>query len=482
MVFSSTTFVFFFLPVTLIGYFICRNIRVKNIWLLLASLFFYFWGGPTFLPILVFCICFNYFGGILISGARSKGNVIAEKTTFVLVIIGNIANLCYWKYTGFFLNTINEWLHTTIQVPSITLPIGISFFTFQGMSYVIDLYRKRVPVQKNITNIALYISMFPQLIAGPIVRYESIAEQINQRKCTVEEFSSGIRLFVVGLSKKLIIANSVASIADKIFGLPANENMISVSWLGVVCYTFQLYFDFSGYSDMAIGLGRMFGFIFPANFNYPYISRSISEFWRRWHISLSSWFRDYVYIPLGGSRTGNVYLNLLCVFFLTGLWHGASWNFVFWGLIFAVCTITERWIKRHVKPDHFKAMPGIAGILLNVAGWAYTMFVWMMSMVLFRADTLQNAGSYYLSLFGINKLKNVGFTLSYYINRYELFVLIAAAFFSFPVAKNIYSLLKKKLPQIGFTILLNIGTLILFVVNTMYILTETYNPFIYFRF
>ena len=337
-------------------------------------------------------------------------------------------------------------------------------------------------MQKNITNIALYISMFPQLIAGPIVRYESIAEQINQRKCTVEEFSSGIRLFVVGLSKKLIIANSVASIADKIFGLPANENMISVSWLGVVCYTFQLYFDFSGYSDMAIGLGRMFGFIFPANFNYPYISRSISEFWRRWHISLSSWFRDYVYIPLGGSRTGNVYLNLLCVFFLTGLWHGASWNFVFWGLIFAVCTITERWIKRHVKPDHFKAMPGIAGILLNVAGWAYTMFVWMMSMVLFRADTLQNAGSYYLSLFGINKLKNVGFTISYYINRYELFVLIAAAFFSFPVAKNIYSLLKKKLPQIGFTILLNIGTLILFVVNTMYILTETYNPFIYFRF
>lgn len=235
---------------------------------------------------------------------------------------------------------------------------------------------------------------------------------------------------MVGLSKKLIIANSVASVADKIFGLPANQNMVSVSWLGVVCYTFQLYYDFSGYSDMAIGLGRMFGFKFPENFNYPYISRSVSEFWRRWHISLSSWFRDYVYIPLGGSRTGNVYLNLLCVFFLTGLWHGASWNFVLWGLIFAVCTITERWVKKHVKLNRIKDEPSGKntiinnGILLSVAGWAYTMFVWMMSMVLFRADTLQNAGSYYLSLFGINKLQNVGFTLSYYINRYELFVLI----------------------------------------------------------
>ena len=488
MVFSSTTFVFFFLPITLIGYFICRNIQVKNIWLLSVSLFFYFWGGPAFLPILVFCICFNYLGGLLISGARCKGNNLAAKIFFVLVIVGNIANLCYWKYTGFILNSINTWYNAKIQVPSITLPIGISFFTFQGMSYVIDLYRKKVPVQKNLINIALYISMFPQLIAGPIVRYESISGQIDRRRCTVEEFSSGIRLFVVGLSKKLIIANSVASVADKIFGLPANQNMVSVSWLGVVCYTFQLYYDFSGYSDMAIGLGRMFGFKFPENFNYPYISRSVSEFWRRWHISLSSWFRDYVYIPLGGSRTGNVYLNLLCVFFLTGLWHGASWNFVLWGLIFAVCTIIERWVKKHVELNRIKDEPSGKntyinnGLLLSVAGWVYTMFVWMMSMVLFRADTLQNAGSYYLSLFGLNKLQNVGFTLSYYLNRYELFVLIAAAFFSFPVAKNIYGLLKKKLPLVGFTVLLNAGTVVLFVVNTMYILTETYNPFIYFRF
>ena len=482
MVFSSTTFVFFFLPITLAGYYLCRSIRAKNIWLLAASLFFYFWGGPAFLPIFLICICFNYFGGLIISRMQSRENETAAKIVFIFVLAGNILNLCYWKYTGFIINTINTWLHTKIQVPSIVLPIGISFFTFQGMSYVIDLYRKKVPVQKKLINIALYIAMFPQLIAGPIVRYESIVKQIVCRKCTVEDFASGIRLFVIGLSKKLIIANSVAVIADKIFGLPANENMVSVSWLGVVCYTFQLYFDFSGYSDMAIGLGRMFGFQFSANFNYPYISRSVSEFWKRWHISLSSWFRDYVYIPLGGSRTGNVYFNLLCVFFLTGLWHGASWNFVLWGLLFAVFTILERFIKRHSIADHKNNMVSVQGALLSVAGWAYIMFIWIMSMVLFRADNLHDAGSYYLSLFGVNKLHNVAFSMSYYIHSYEIFILAVATFFSFPIARNIYSFLKSKLPQNGFTVLINLATLLLFAVDVLYILTETYNPFIYFRF
>lgn len=416
------------------------------------------------------------------NNSSDNANAISTKAIFIFIMIGNIANLCYWKYTGFFLNTVNSWFNTEIQVPSIVLPIGISFFTFQGMSYVIDLYRKKVPVQKSIINIALYISMFPQLIAGPIVRYESIAEQIGNRKSTVDEFSSGIRLFVIGLSKKLIIANSVAAVADKIFGLPATENMVSVSWLGVVCYTFQLYYDFSGYSDMAIGLGRMFGFHFPENFNYPYISWSVSEFWRRWHISLSSWFRDYVYIPLGGSRTGNVYFNLLCVFFLTGLWHGASWNFVLWGLLFAVFTILERFIRRHHGSSVKTSPPRLPSVLLSIAGWVYTMFIWIMSMVLFRADNLQEAGSYYLSLFGLNKLQNVGFTFAYYVHRYELFILILAAFFSFPIARNAMKLLKKRASENLYTILVNVGTLILFAINVLYILTETYNPFIYFRF
>ena len=316
MVFSSTLFVFFFLPITLLGYYLIKE-SYRNYWLLFVSLVFFGWSQPNYLWIIVLNIVINYVCAMLISQMPQ-----IRKYIVVTAVLVNIAILFYFKYFNFTIETINNLANCNISIKDIVLPIGISFFTFQGMSYVIDVYRGDVPVQKNIFKVGLYIVLFPQLIAGPIVRYRDIAYEIDHRKNTLEDFCSGIERFIIGLGKKAIIANTMAATADAIWNADITKNTWIIAWLGSIAYTLQIYFDFSGYSDMAIGLGRMFGFHFNENFNLPYISKNITEFWRRWHISLSSWFRDYVYIPLGGNRK-HVYLNLAIVFLLTGIWHGA---------------------------------------------------------------------------------------------------------------------------------------------------------------
>ncbi|MDD6812386.1 MAG: MBOAT family protein [Lachnospiraceae bacterium] len=473
MVFSSTIFIFFFLPLVLAGYFLAPSIKVKNVWLLLASLFFYFFGGSVFFPIIIYSIVLNYAGGRVIGYLQITGKEKAQKFFFVLTVGLNLLNLGYWKYAKFFMQIVNDITGLKLAIPDIILPIGISFFTFQGMSYVIDVYRKDAQVQKNILKIGLYISLFPQLIAGPIVRYADIEKQLNDRKHSVDEFAAGIRVFTVGLAKKAIIANSTAITADAVFGMHPYQNTPAVAWLGLFTYTLQLYFDFSGYSDMAIGLGRMFGFRFPKNFDYPFISCSATELWRRWHISLSTWFRDYVYIPLGGSRKGNVYFHLMCVFVLTGLWHGAAWNYVLWGFYWAVIIVIERFVTRQLQ---FKPM------VPKFFKWCYAMFLWMMSMVIFRTETLQSSFQYFQSLFGLAPLQNVGFSLDYYINKYEIFIIILGTAAMLPAGKKCYESLKVKMPETGFILLENVATLLLFGVSILYVVTGTYNPFIYFQF
>ncbi len=472
MVFSSTIFIFFFLPAALAGYYLLP-MKAKNTWLLLASLLFYAWGGYCFLPIIIYSVILNYAGGVFIDYLRQKKKDKIGSIAFGTVIALNLLNLCYWKYTGFLLHAVQNLTGADFTIPEILLPIGISFFTFQGMSYVIDMYRGEVPVQKSILRLGLYIALFPQLISGPIVRYAEIEKQLSAREHHVNDFAKGIRIFTVGLAKKAIIANSVALTADGIFNVPSSQNTPAIAWLGLICYTFQLYFDFSGYSDMAVGIGRMFGFRFPGNFNYPFISRSVTEFWRRWHISLSSWFRDYVYIPLGGSRKGNIYLNLFCVFVLTGIWHGASWNFVLWGIYFGVIVVAERFVGRHMKINI--QVPKALSVI-------YTMFLWMMSMVLFRAETLGESLAYYKSLFGVLKLHKVGYKLTWYLGKYEMFILLIAFLAMLPLGKRVGLWIKGKLSETAFTAVSNIFTLVLLGISIIYVVTGTYNPFIYFQF
>lgn len=354
MVFSSIIFVIWFLPLFLICYFGVpylipnkNKIVIYNGVLLVASLIFYAWDTPKFLFVMLFSILMNYCFGMFIDKTLSERG---RKFELFLGVSFNLLLLGYFKYSNFFIGTLNQVLESNIPNINVVLPIGISFFTFQGLSYVIDVYRKTVKVQKNPLKVALYISMFPQLVAGPIVRYDTICKQINDRRISYDNLVIGLRRFIYGLAKKVLIANILGETADKIFSteyFSITHMPMSVAWLGAICYTMQIYFDFSGYSDMAIGLGKILGFDFLENFNYPYISKSITEFWRRWHISLSSFFRDYVYIPMGGNRKGNVYLHLAIVFLLTGLWHGASWTFVLWGAYHGALILLERKMKNN---------------------------------------------------------------------------------------------------------------------------------------
>lgn len=472
MVFSSNIFLFFFLPVTLTGYFLLRSVKSRNIWLFIMSCVFYIFGGVAFFPIIIYSILLNYAGGCLLHAARTAGKETLCKWIFRCVVALNLLNFGYWKYTGFFLQVVNDVTGWQLIIPEIILPIGISFFTFQGMSYVIDLYRGDATVQKNVLRLGLYIALFPQLIAGPIVRYSDIERQLSDRKHSIDDMASGIRLFVAGLTKKAVIANSVAVTADAVFEVHPYQNEPAVAWLGLLVYTIQLYFDFSGYSDMAVGLGKMFGFHFPKNFNYPFISCSGTELWRRWHISLSSWFRDYVYIPLGGSRRGNVYLNLLIVFVLTGFWHGAAWNYVLWGLYWGVIVIVERFAACHIGKVRIP----------KIFSWIITMFLWLMSMVIFRTGTLRECGQYFLSMFGMAEVRDAGFSLSYYIDKYILFIIVLGIVAMMPVGKQCYVILKEKMPETGFLVLENAATLILLGISVLYVVTGTYNPFIYFQF
>lgn len=380
----------------------------------------------------------------------------------------------YYKYAVFLITNLNEFFRTGFNIPNIVLPIGISFFTFQSMSYVIDVYRREIPAQKNPLSLALYVSLFPQLIAGPIVRYVDIRTQITDRRVDLELFASGVQRFIIGLAKKVLIANVLGETADKIFALQYGQISVSSAWLGAVCYTMQIYFDFSGYSDMAIGLGRMFGFEFLENFNLPYISKSITEFWRRWHISLSTWFRDYVYIPLGGNRKGNVYLHLFIVFVLTGLWHGAAWNFLFWGLWHGMFLIIER-------PFKIRKININAPVFLK---WGYTMLVVILGWVLFRAESLTRAYQYALTMFGIVEYGFIPFDTTYYLDHRTLAVLFAAVVVSSSMPERLRGALAQKFGAENNLCLIakNTAMIALLAVSVIFIVNSSYNPFIYFRF
>lgn len=393
MVFSTIIFLCAFLPITIIGYYLMPS-KVKNYFLLLMSLFFYAWGEPKFVWIMIASILLNYGLGMWISGCRGNHRARLKKTAVILAVVLNIGILFVFKYMTFTMQTIQR-LFSDFPVIAVSLPIGISFYTFQGLSYVIDVYRGE-KVQRNPFHLALYISMFPQLIAGPIVRYKDVSGSLTRRVHSPECFAEGVQRFVIGLSKKAIFANMTGELANSIMTGDFSVMSMQVAWLGAFAYTLQIYFDFSGYSDMAIGLGKIFGFDFSENFNYPYISRSIREFWRRWHISLSGWFRDYLYIPLGGNRRGNVYLNLAIVFLATGIWHGAAWGFLLWGIWHGAFILLERylaskgWIGQKMTP------------VKSVLGWIYTMLVVVLGWVLFGLVDLDLFTEYIAVMFGGN--------------------------------------------------------------------------------
>ncbi|MCM3701157.1 MBOAT family protein [Paenibacillus macerans] len=472
MVFSSSIFLFCFLPLVLIGYFLLK-IEYRNAFLLLASLFFYAWGEPKFVFVIILSILINYIFGLLINLCRSKFNITICRLTMIIGVLANCGLLFYFKYFDFFISSLNSVTGLSFELQHIVLPIGISFFTFQGLSYVIDVYLQKVNVQKNLLKFALFKSFFPQLIAGPIVRYVDVDEQIDNRVTTVDDFAYGVRRFVIGLGKKVIIANTLGQVADNIFNLPYYQNSMSTAWVGAICYTLQIYFDFSGYSDMAIGLARMFGFKFKENFDFPYVSKSVTEFWRRWHISLSSWFRDYLYIPLGGNRKGNVYFNLLIVFLVTGLWHGAAWNFVIWGLWHGIFLIIERVLKR----------TNIKIKIPKILTWIYTMLIVVVGWVLFRASDLSYAINYLKIMFGITHPYDVGFTVWYYLDPMVITMIIIACIASLPISKYVRENVGAYEDHNGFSLLFqNAYVAILLVICIMFIATSTYNPFIYFRF
>ncbi len=471
MLFSSTTFLYFFLPAVILGYYIFKKSRkIQNVFLLLSSLLFYAWGEPKFVLVMLLSIITNWLIGIGIGKTKSKSNW--NEILLATAIVFNLSILFVFKYLTFTGNLIRSMLSASFFVPVIGLPIGISFFTFQALSYVIDVYRQKTEVQRNILYVGLYISFFPQLIAGPIVRYETIAEEIMYRKETLQDFSEGFRRFVVGLSKKVLLANSLAILADYVFKTVQEGSPISVAlgWLGAIAYALQIFFDFSGYSDMAIGLGRMFGFHFPENFNYPYIAKTISEFWRRWHISLSSWFRDYVYIPLGGNRVSKArnILNLFIVWFLTGLWHGANFTFIIWGLMFFVLITIEKLTGLENK-NHS---------LLNVIKRVFTLMFLLIGWVIFRAGSLPESWNYLKTMFGVQGTPFVDrMFLGYFLQN--LPVLMIGIVLSTPSFK----LINEKLAHYKwFGILRGAGVILLFILSTASIVSNSYNPFIYFNF
>lgn len=472
MIFTSPSFLFLFLPIVILLYYVSTS-RVKNLTIFLCSLFFYSWGEGIYVLLMLFSIGGNYVFGLYIGGNQRK----KIKNYFLsFAILFNLGILFYYKYAGFFVGMLNDIFDFEVNSSPVHLPLGISFFTFQSISYIVDVYRGEVEPQKKLINLGLYISLFPQLIAGPIVRYSDINLQLKERKHSFKKFSEGVYRFSIGLFKKVIIANPLGYVADQIFELGADELSMPISWIGILCYTFQIYFDFSGYSDMAIGLGRMFGFKLEENFNHPYISKSIQEFWRRWHISLSTWFRDYLYIPMGGNRVSKkrLYINLFTVFFLTGLWHGASWNFIVWGLFHGVFISLERIavIKKFL-------------IKYRYISHVYTLFVVIISWVFFRSPTLPSSLRYIKSMFNVSNFSLDIFELRSLISNEMIIVIILAILLSLPLRNKIEAYLSKiqvkgKIKPIYVYRFAFIFISLLFVFSK--IASSAYNPFIYFRF
>ena len=471
MVFSSISFLIYFLPISL-GLYYLAPARHKNTVLLVESLFFYAWGEPVYILLMVFSILFNYSFGILLDSSnqpRKKGILIAN-------ITGNLALLGFYKYADFAIGNLNNIMHLNLPLLDIPLPIGISFYTFHAMSYIIDLYRGKVQAQKNIILFGTYIAMFPPLVAGPIIRFESVQLQLRQREVTMDKFASGVKCFVIGMAKKVLLANNIGILWSSIAAahLSNGELPVLTAWLGAIAFTMQIYFDFSGYSDMAIGLGRMLGFEFMMNFNYPYRSKSITEFWRRWHISLSTWFKEYVYIPLGGNKKGLVrqLANIFVVWMLTGLWHGASWNFVAWGVYFAILLVLE-------KTFLLNLLNRLPAFVCHV----YAMFFVIISWVIFSNDDLSVGFQYIQNMFGIHSSGLYDKHSLYYLTNY-LPLLLVLCICSTPIPCHLASKAKDKFVENKGIVLLieNIGTLVLFFASLAYVVSSTYNPFLYFRF
>ncbi len=485
MAFSSIAFLFLFLPFTLTIYFLVGK-RFRNIFLLAANLVFYAWGEGTYILVLLVCIVGNYCFGALIEKNEARGERGASfdrsKLYLIVAIVFNLGLMAYFKYLNFIVQNINEVLAAAsikpVTMGHVHLPLGISFFIFQSLSYVVDVYRRDVKATYSLIDFAVYKSLFPQLIAGPIIRYRDVAGQVVNRIVSVEKFSAGINRFIIGLGKKVLVANTVAVAADQIFLIPIDQLRPSVAWLGVVCYTIQIYFDFSGYSDMAIGLGKMFGFDFLENFNHPYISRSIQEFWRRWHISLSTWFRDYLYIPLGGNRCGpnRTWVNLMVVFFLCGLWHGASWTFVVWGLWHGLFLVLERTrFGRYLRSSWAPV------------GHAYTLLVVIVGWVFFRCNTIGDAFGFIGVMFGFYEKGFTVFRNAMFTNWEFLLALCAGVVFSMPPPKfrEYIAVSSGPVAQVAgqvteIAVFLFLWAVFLF--STMALASGTYNPFIYFRF
>ena len=479
MVFSSLVFLTVFLPLTVILYYAIAPLWWKNCLLVISSLIFYAWGEPKYVFLMFASIVVNYSFGLLLHRSRRQP---LRRALLTLAVLFNLGLLLYFKYLGFLGKILTLILSRQITLRELALPIGISFFTFQGLSYVIDVFREKPEeeaswvVQRNFIDLALYISMFPQLIAGPIVRYHDVQPYLRGRTHSAAQFARGIELFIWGLSKKVLIANLLGQTVDRI--MIENVTMINapIAWLGAISYSLQLFFDFAGYSQMAIGLGKMFGFEFQENFNYPYVSTSVTEFWRRWHISLSQWFRDYLYSPLGGSRRGNVYFNLFIVFLATGIWHGAAFGFLAWGLWHCLFILIERFFQKHPIPKLRIPRP---------VGWLYTTLVAVLGWCVFRIVSLLQSLRYFSILFGVTKPDYVRFNLSWYLDRRTLTVLIVGMLLCVPwkalLCKK-HPRLEQALERTAAVVVRRILAMGLLILCFLFISNSTYNPFIYFRF
>ena len=464
MLFSSITFLYYFFPAVLILYFIAPKM-LKNTVLLLSSLIFYAWGEPKYIFLMLISIICGYVCGLLIEKFKGK---TASKVALVFSCLISLGMLGYFKYADFFITNFNAVTGLSLPLLKIALPIGISFYTFQILSYTVDVYRGTVPAQRNFINLAAYVTMFPQLIAGPIVRYSDVEKQLTERTHSIAKASEGVRRFVCGLSKKIFIANILGELAGLF--LASKEQSVLFCWIYAAAYSLQIYFDFSGYSDMAVGLGKIFGFDFMENFNYPYISSSITEFWRRWHISLGSWFRDYVYIPLGGNRVSKLlwFRNIFIVWMLTGFWHGANWNFIVWGLYFAVFLIMEKlWLKDFLAKN-------------KIFGHFYVLILVMISFVIFGAPDFRLSFECIKGMFGFAGLPLATAETLYYLKSYGL-ILVIAVIGSMPLPKKLYTMAEKKFPKVT-AVAEPVAVVALLLLATAYLVDGSFNPFLYFRF
>lgn len=467
MVFSSLVFLFRFLPLFLICYFSIpeKYIKIRNFVLFIFSLVFYAWGEPIYICLMLFSTVFDYINGLCIERFGPQTN--KSKIILIISLIGNLGLLGVFKYTDFIINSINSIFNLDLTNLNLALPIGISFYTFQTLSYTIDVYRGVVPAQHNIISFGSYVAMFPQLIAGPIVQFKTVAEELNHRIHSVDNFYYGVIRFCIGFSKKVLLANNIGYLWNEIFSNYENNSTITL-WFGIICYAFQIYFDFSGYSDMAIGLGKMMGFNFLENFNYPYISKSITEFWRRWHISLGTWFREYVYIPLGGNRHGltRQIINLSIVWFLTGFWHGASWNYVLWGIYYGILIIIE-------KVFLLKWLNKISSLFAHI----YTIFFVLIGWTIFAIEDFSILFNYISSMFSIGSTGFIDNTFIYYVQNYGILTIICLF-----ASINLFGKLSNKLENKILRTVRDVFVVGVFIISLAFLVNSTYNPFLYFRF